>query len=199
MKELTGVLYQDRPLDLLRCARLGVTSLPGESERDFRIRLRDHAREQRDEQAEALRAKYRPKLERLEDALRRSEQAHAREGEQLQQQKAQNAISVGATILGAFVGGRRSALGRASTAARGMGRTRKEAADVERAEANVEAARAKLDTLNTEFQAESAALGVDFDAEREPLEPVQVRARKVDITVQSVSLAWVPADAIPTA
>jgi hypothetical protein len=195
-KELADWLFRTQTLELFACARLKATSLADESERDFRIRLRDLWHEQRDAAADALRRKYAPRLERLQARVERASAAHERESNQLQQQKVQSAISIGATVLGAFLGGgRRGTVGRAATAARGVGRGRKEAADVERAEAGVASAQSDLQALDAEFKAELAALDAGFDAERETLETVVVRVKKVDIAVRAVSLAWVPRSA----
>ena len=57
----------------------------------------------------------------------------ARESEQSSQQKLQAAVSIGATLVGALFGRKAisvGTLGRATTAARGMSRTMKEAGDV---------------------------------------------------------------------
>jgi hypothetical protein len=48
-----------------------------------------------------------------------------------------------------------STLGRATTAARGVGRSMKEGQDVERAQENVEAISQKLADLEADFQAET--------------------------------------------
>jgi hypothetical protein len=191
-RQLADWLYRNQALDIFHCAELGVSSMPGESERDFRIRLRDRWREERDRRVDALRTKYAPRLTRLEDQMRRAEQAHARESEQLQQQKMQSAISMGATLLGAFLGGRRAAVGRATTAARGLGRSQKEARDVERASDNLEVAKQRFDELEAEFQQELAGLESTFDASTIALETRAVRPRKAAVAVRSVVLAWAP-------
>jgi flagellar biosynthesis/type III secretory pathway protein FliH len=139
-----------------------------------------------------LRAKYAPRLTRLEEQIRRAEQTHARESEQLQQQKMQSAISMGATLLGAFLGGRRSAVGRATTAARGLGRSRKEARDVERAGDNLETAKQRLQELESEFQQELAGLKSAFDASTIALATRAIRPKKAAVAVRSVQLAWAP-------
>ena len=198
-KELLDVLYRGQTLELLACARLDAISRPGESERDFRIRLRDLWAAARDAAADKLRGKYEPRLERVRDRLERAEAARARETQQLEQQKVQSAISIGATVLGAFLGGgRRGTVGRAATAARGVSRSRKESADVERAAQGVAAVEADLAALDAEFKSELAALDSGFDAEREPLTAVVVRAKKVDIAVERVVLAWAPVRQTPS-
>src|SRR6185503_10068032 len=160
-KDLASWLYRNQRLELLESPTLDIISNPGESERDFRVRLQQLGREQRDDAVEKLRRKYAPKLEQLEERKRRAEQAVAREAEQAKGQKVQTAISFGATLLSSFLGRKRtslSTLGRATTAVRGVGRSMKESQDVDRAADNVEAISQNLADLEAEFQAETAAL-----------------------------------------
>jgi hypothetical protein len=194
-REYTDWLYRSRKLELYRSPMLREFSRPGESERDFRIRLVQAAREARDETLERLRKKYAPKLERLEDQIRRAEQAVAREAEQAKQQKMQTAISFGATLLSAVVGRKavsRSSLGRATTAARGVSRSMREAQDVDRARATLEVKRQRLAELEAEFEAETEEIREGFNPLAEELETVVVRPKKKDIAVNLVALAWAP-------
>src|SRR6185295_18958104 len=136
-KDLASWIYRNQRLELLESPTCEIVSNPGESERDFRVRLQQLAREQRDDAVEKLRQKYAPKFEALEDRKRRAEQAVARESEQAKDQKMQTAISFGATLLSSFMGRKRasmSTIGRAATAARGVSRSMREADDVDRAE-----------------------------------------------------------------
>src|SRR5262249_54034470 len=66
-------LYRNRKLQLWKCLSLKQTSKPVESEADFRIRLSQKAREERDEQVAALRQKYAPKRATLEEQLRKAQ------------------------------------------------------------------------------------------------------------------------------
>ena len=91
-------------MTLFRHSSLGVTSTPGESERDFRIRLQLEARTARDEAVDAVRKKYAPKQAALAERLRRAEQAVERETQQASDRKMQTAVSVGATLLRALFG-----------------------------------------------------------------------------------------------
>ena len=194
-KDLASWLYRNQRLELLESSTLDIVSNPGESERDFRVRLQQLGREQRDEEVEKLRRKYAPKLEQLEERKRRAEQAVAREAEQAKGQKMQTAISFGATLLSSFLGRKRaslSTLGRATTAVRGVGRSMKESQDVDRAEDNVSAISQKLADLEAEFQSETAALERSFDPQTEQLEKVSLKPTKANIAVKLVTLAWVP-------
>ena len=194
-KDFASWIYRNQRLELLESPSLDIVSNPGESERDFRVRLQQLAREQRDEAVEKLRRKYAPKFEQLEERKRRAEQAVARETEQAKGQKMQTAISFGATLLGSFLGRKRaslSTLGKATTAVRGVGRSMKESQDVDRAEENVAAVTQNLSDLEAEFQAETAALERSLDPQTEQLETVSLKPTKANIAVKLVTLAWAP-------
>ena len=123
-KSFTAWLTREQTLELLRSPSLGVVSKPGESERDFRVRLQQSAREARDAQVAALRQKYAPKMQALSERQRKAEQAVAREQEQVTSSRLQTGISLATTVFGAMFGRKTfsaSTLGRATTAARGVG------------------------------------------------------------------------------
>jgi hypothetical protein len=194
-RDLTKWLAATRRLTLWRSPGAGVYSQPGESERDFRIRLGQASREQRDERVAKLRQRYAPKLAALEERLRRAEQAETREQVQVQDQGLQAAISFGATILGAVLGRKAvsaTTLGRATTAARGAGRVLKERQDVGRARETVEVLQQRLADLEAELKAEVAALEARIDPTAERLEAVAIEPKRTNITVKLVALAWVP-------
>jgi len=194
-KDLGSWLYRNQRLELLESPTLDIVSNPGESERDFRVRLQQLGREQRDDAVEKLRKKYAPKLEQLEERKRRAEQAVAREAEQAKGQKVQTAISFGATLLSSFLGRKRTSLttlGRATTAVRGVGRSMKESQDVDRAEDNVSVISQKLADLEAEFQSETSELERSLDPQTEQLEKVSLKPTKANIAVKLVTLAWAP-------
>lgn len=194
-KDFKDWVYRTQTLDIFRNSSLGVTSRPHESERDFRLRLQQLVRERRDEETDALRKKYGGKVATLEDRIRRAEQAVQRESEQAKQQKLQTVISLGATLLSAFLGRKtvsRSSMGQATSAVRGMSRTMKEGKDIDRAQENVDALQYQVATLDAELQQEIQSLTAQWDVESIPLETLNVRPKKSNISTKLVSLAWVP-------
>jgi hypothetical protein len=194
-KDLVTWVYRERTLDLWKSPSAGVVSKPGESESNFRARIQQGAREERDAVADRLRQKYAAKLASLDERLRRAEQAVGREKQQSVEAGVQTAISVGATVLGALFGRKKlsaTTVGRATTAARGAGRTMKQAGDVQRAQESAEAVRQQIQALDAALQAELAARTAATDPLTEPLERVSVRPKKGDITVRRVALVWRP-------
>lgn len=198
-KALGRWLARSERLPLLRHALAGLVSKPGETERDFRIRLQHALRAARDEAIDGVRRKYASKQAAVAERLRRAEAAVAREQQQASDSKVQTALSMGATLLGALLGRRAvsaSTLGRATTAARGVGRSMREAADVKRAQESVEAVQAALEKLEAQIEADVAAVAAGFDLQA-PLEQVSVAPKRGQVDVLFVALAWVPERAAP--
>jgi hypothetical protein len=194
-KGVEETLYRTGKLQLLRSPSFGETSRPGEAERDFRIRLADLAREQRDAQVEALRKKLAPKVAQIQDRIRRAEQAREREQSQASQQTWQSVLSVGTAVVGALFGRKMlsaSTLSRAGTAARGVGRAVQQREDVGRAEENVEALQQQLAALQTETQAEIDQLQRKLDPQTETFETIDLKPKRKDVEVKLLTLAWAP-------
>jgi hypothetical protein len=189
-------LFRSQALRVFRSPSLEVSSQPGESEKDFRLRLQQSGRERRDQLLERIRQRYAARIGSLQERIRRAAQAVDREKEQAKQQKMQTAISVGVTILDALLGGRkavrRGTIGRATTAARGAGRILKEGQDVGRAEENVQALQQQLAELEAQAARESEALKTAVDPLSEELESLEVRPKKTDVSVRVLSLGWAP-------
>ena len=115
---------QTERLDVLRHPTLKTASAPGESERDFRIRLQLEGRAARDAAVEGVRRKYAGKQAALAERLRRAEAAVGREQEQASEQRTQTAVSFGATVLGALFGREGRVDGHARTRNHGGARRR---------------------------------------------------------------------------
>jgi hypothetical protein len=199
-KDLTAWICGNRALQLLQSPSSKMFSSPGESERDFRIRLQQAAREARDVLIAQARLKYAPKVAQLQERIRRAQEAVERERSQARQQQVQTAISFGATLLGAVLGRKAvssSTLGRAATAARGVGRSMKEGQDVGRAEETVATLQQQLQDLNAEAEVEIAELQSRVDPLAEPLTSVSIKAKKTNISLQLVALAWLPYRILP--
>ena len=194
-KDFGGWLFRTQKVELFRSPSTKEVSKPGESERDFRVRLQQTGREQRDKGAETLRQKYASKMAMLQDRIRRAELAKEKQQAESRSSQVQAAISVGASILGAFLGRKTisaSNIGRATTAVRSAGRVMKESQDVGAAEENVTALQQQLTELEAQFKSESEALAAATDPLNEKLETISIKPTKANIAVKLVALAWTP-------
>jgi len=178
-------------LTLLRCTAPKLLSRVGESERDFRVRCAQAAREVRDGQREKLRERFESKMATLSDRLSRAELTVQREAQQAGQRKVDAAISVGTALLGSFLGRRGVAASRVSTALNNVNRIPEEAADAQRARETAERIRSQLADLQGELERELAELDLP-DADALELEPVRVLAKSTGIATRYVGLLWIP-------
>lgn len=194
-KDFGGWLFRTQKVELFKSPSTKEVSKPGESERDFRVRLQQTGREQRDKGAEMLRQKYASKMTTLEERIRRAALAKEKQQAESRSSQVQAAISVGASILGAFLGRKTisaSNIGRATTAIRSAGRVMKESQDVGAAEENVAALQQQLADLEAQFKSESDALAAATDPLNEKLETVSIKPTKANIAVKLVALVWTP-------
>ncbi len=194
-KDFAGWLFRNQKVDLFKSPSTKEVSKAGEAERDFRVRLQQFGREARDKQSDKLRQKYAPKIAALHDRIRRAGQMVERQQAESRSSQMQAAISVGASILGAFLGRKTVSatnIGRATTAIRGAGRAIKESQDVGQAQENVAVLQQKLADLEAQFKTETDALIVSIDPFTENLETLSLKPTKTNIAVKLIALAWVP-------
>ena len=181
--------------ELFESRSLKMVSSAGESEGAFRIRLQQAVREARDETVAKLREKYAKKIETIQGQIDRAELTVQREEQQAKSEKLQTAVSFGATLLGAFLGRKAiktSSIGRATTAARGVGRSMRAQEDVALAEQKLADLQAKMEELEAAFEKEAAALQANEDPSAQPLESVTVRPSSTGTVLHLAALAWVP-------
>ncbi|THJ20375.1 MAG: ATP-binding protein [Nitrospira sp. CG24D] len=194
-KDFGGWLFRTQKVELFKSPTTKDVSKPGESERDFRLRLQQSGRELRDKAAESLRQKYAPRIAALEDRIRRAEQMKTKQQAESRSSQVQAAISVGASILGAFLGRKTISatnIGRATTAIKSAGRVMKESQEVGYAEENVAALQQQRADFEAQFKTESDALAAATDPLNEKLETISIKPTKANIAVKLVALAWTP-------
>jgi hypothetical protein len=194
-REFKRWVRQTEVITLYRSKKYRLTSTAGESEGDFRVRLQQLANEKRDIAVAKLRKRYASKATTLENRLLRAEQAIEREQQQSTKKKLDTAVSFGTAILGAVLGRKRLSSTTASkmgTAIRSASGARKEAADVARAKQTAAKVRKDLEALNLELEKEVDALEDAYDAQDEPLDEVEIRAKVADVHVPMVGLLWMP-------
>ncbi|MCF6277476.1 MAG: hypothetical protein L3J16_01845 [Anaerolineales bacterium] len=194
-KDFSSWLYGSQRLELLKSPSLKQISQPSEDERDFRIRLQQISRERRDDVIDKLRTKYASKLATLQERKRKAEQAVEKQAEQAKKAKMDTALSVGATLLGAFTGRKvlsQSNINKAKSAMRGFTKSADERQDVKRAQETVDAIAGQIADLNTQFEEDMAELESKIDPLTETLETLSLKPKKADIQVQLMTLVWVP-------
>jgi hypothetical protein len=194
-------LLQFASLELMQYPDLKLVSRPDETEEAFQGRVALALREKRDLEVGKLRQRYTPKLNAMEEKIRRAQEKIGREKSQVTQQTMQTAISVGATVLGALFGRKKittGTIGRATTAMRGAGRIGREKGDVQRAEENLQVLQNQLAELQSEFENARTKIQNTLDLTLPQMEKVQISPRKSDILLTAFGLVWTPWHQLPS-
>jgi len=192
-KQFRTWLRRNEYIRLQRSEKFRMTSIPEESEGEFRARLQQTAAEQRDQAIAKVRKRYATKATALENRLLRARQAIERESGQSGAQMVSTAVSFGTAILGAVLGRKRlsaSTASRVGTAIRSAGSARKQASDVARARGREAKVQADIERLNDDLEAEVAGLDTAYDAQAEELTEILVKPKAADVHVLLFGLLW---------
>jgi hypothetical protein len=187
-KDFSNWLFRTQKLQLLKSENLNAFSRPEETERDFRIRLQQTAREQRDQQVEKLRKKYSSNFARLDERIRRAQTTFEKQKTEVTGQKYEAAVSFGATLLGSLLGRRTG--GSATRTAREISRSMKETKEKEGAEANLKTLQTERANLDAQFQSEVNLLETKTDPLAENFTKTSITPVKANVSVRLVTLVW---------
>ncbi len=190
--QLKAWLYRERPLRLFHVPALKLTSMPGESEVEFAVRVREQARAARDAAVEKTREVFGRKVDVVERKLLTARNRLDREKSQYDSQRLESAVRVGSTVLGALLGRRTVTGARAATAARQVGRAATQRDDVQRAERSIEELTGMLAQIEADLGEALEAVRADWAVDSLQIETVNLPPKKSEIEVELVALAWVP-------
>jgi hypothetical protein len=194
-KALKSFLYRERTLRVWNCAALKEWSRVAETEREFRLRLVQASREERDKDVEVLRAKYAPKQAAIQEQIRRAYERMEREQAQASRSTWDATISMGSSVLGALLGRKgvsKTSVTRAATAAKAASRAVQQRDGASQAVGSLEALQRKYNDLQAKFQDEIEVLDAALRPEALVFESLPLRPKKTDITIERVVLAWMP-------
>lgn len=200
MKDLSGLqksfvehLYQYQQLELFRVSALKLESRPGESEGDFRVRLSDMLREQKDKAIEDLKVEYGARQKNLEEKLTNALNNLEKEKVDVKAKATDTLISFGVAVVGAFLG--RSAvsitnISRVATGVKSAGKVLKERADVQNAEQEVLALQQELSGLAADLERQGAEIAKNFAVEAFPVETFTIKPRRSDVFDVRTYILW---------
>lgn len=189
-RDLSDHLYRSCRLGLMWSPGLGAFSRPGEGKAEFMLRLTQLAREARDQEVDKLREKYDKRFEQMSDRLRRAEATLVRKEADARSRKQELLASVGASVLGMFLG-RRSL--RSASASLGKYRMQTSSELVRKeAEDKVEDLQRETEELRRELKEQTDRISSRWDDAVQDLEEVTVMPRRNDVRVEGVSIGWIP-------
>jgi hypothetical protein len=194
-KALVDHLYRTRTMQVMRNPQLKLVARVGETPEAFAARCSAAATEGADRDQVALQAKYENRITKARDAwgaaMDKVAQAQAAENA-----RRQSDIAAGAgNLLGAVLGGRRSARTMARDMSRvltGGGRGEEAAQRVRSAENRALDRQEALTKLEADLARDLAAIDEEWSAKAAAIEPVEVPLERSDIRVTARSLVWIP-------
>lgn len=188
-------LYRNQKLQLWKCLPLKQASKAGETQADFRVRLSQQAREQRDAAIEELRQKFAPKIAALQERIRKAQIKVEKEKSQATEKTLSAALSIGASLLGAVFSRKMTSsanITRAASSMKQASRIARERQDISDANEGVDVLSQRLEELNNELKTETDKIQSDLAPDKLPLTEVVVQPKKSEINVSSVTLVWLP-------
>jgi hypothetical protein len=193
-------LYRNHELELLHNASLKVYSRIGESREDFEKRCQAVADEKTDADASKLRDVLAEKIDRVNDAIQKSEDklrelqfdAETRK----QDQRSTQILDIAGGLLGGLLGGRRSTR---SIITGGIRRSQSKGRMAARAEERLKTAENRYselledrDKLEDELQEDLFQIQTEWSDKAADISTMSVGLEKTDISVDDVVLVWIP-------
>ena len=193
---LKNHLARTAKLTAWRASVIDAVSQPDEDEGAFRVRIGQRVKEWRDAEIERVRNRHAAKLASLTDRIERARQKVEREKAEAKNQSLQTYVSIGSAVIGALLGRKMASsttIGKAASSMRSASRAARQQADVAHAEESLGSLEEKRLALEDEIAGELDRIRLEATPERIELEAIEIPARKSDIAVEEVVLAWVPA------
>jgi Helicase HerA, central domain len=194
-KALVDHLYRTRTMQVTRNPELKLVARVGETPEQFAVRCSAAATERADQDQLTLQTKYESRITKargsLGAAMDRVAQAQAAENTRRQS----DVVAGAGGLLGAVLGGRRSARSMARHMSRvltGQGRREEAAQRVRSAENRAVDRQEALTKLEADLARDLAAIDEKWAAKAAAIEPVEVPLERSDIRVTARSLVWIP-------
>ena len=189
-KDLQDFLYYTCVLKLKKNTELDIIQNPDEPDRDFQIRLLQIAREQRDTEVDSLKKKYSKQLDKLEDKIRKLEFDLSSDESDYEARKREEIIGAGESVLGFFLGSRRTST--ATTAARRRRLTSKAKMNISKTKKEIIEAKKDVTQLEEELKKAVEKIVEKYEKGIERLSYEEFKPKRSDIKIKSVALAWKP-------
>jgi len=182
------VLLSEMKLDLFYNRNLKLLSHPGESREDFILRCRKVVEGRARRETESLRERYQRRLEKLEDSLEREKARLETLETTYKGRVAEEALSVGETLLRLALGGKpTTALSRSARKRRMSAETKRRIAEKKQ---RIEDIKEKILILQNEIQKKIEEIQNKYKTIVSGIEPYPVRLEKQDIIISNVFLIW---------
>jgi hypothetical protein len=190
-RDLKETLLGVERLELYVCAALKTYSRVGESKDAFAERVRALADDLADQELAALRGKVLEKKRRIEDRIQAEALDVERARATVSARKQETFLSVGESVLGMFLGGRKPTrvLSQAASKQRMAGTA---ASQLQKEEAQLASAQSEMEELEASLARDVERIRADKAALAETIATFPVALERDDVRVEEVALLWIP-------
>ncbi len=183
-KDLTDHVVAHEQREVMSNPDLKFFARPGETPEAFTARCQQTAADEADKKAAPLRTKYESKLRTLHTRLGSA----TTKAQQASSAASSSVMDSAASVLGGFLGGRRS-VSSISSAAR---RTSAAKGRADAAQAKVGEVQSQIADLEAELTAELEALNAEWQGKAANVVPVTIELKRTAVRVTDLRLLWVP-------
>ena len=187
-KDFTDWVFANHSLELFFSPLLEAYSNPGEKQDEFKVRITQTIREQRDAAIEELRTKTAKTMKSLQDKAEKAASKVDVQQAQSSGAKLSAAVEIGGSILGAIFG-RKTSLVKASTIS-SASRAWKEGADVKAAQSELESLKADIAKLEKQIDDDTQKIRDQYDPATLAFETFKLSPQKKNIQVTATGILW---------
>jgi phage host-nuclease inhibitor protein Gam len=189
-RSLPDYLLRSSRLKISTHKDLKITQQQGEDERAFSIRVRDAARERRDSEVQKIQDDYESKISKIETKIKSLERSLQSDQDEVKARKREEYLGVGETVLGFFIGRRRST--GITTASRRRRMTQQAQNDVEKAQGKLSDLKKDVDELEAELKDAVGRITRRWDGVLDEVSTIEIKPSRSEIDIDLLALAWVP-------
>ena len=190
--DLKNHLHRSQTVTLQANRELKLYSRIDESEADFEARCQAAADEAKDEEVAKIRERITARMDKLEVAIAKYQDRIEELQADVRNRRNQDLISIGSSVLGSILGGRASTSTIARSAGRAATRGQSAAQRIRTVENRIEEKNLALEDLEDDLREAVAEVEEEWNEKAEAIEPMEISLEKNDITVDEVSLLWLP-------
>lgn len=187
-KDFADWVYANHSLEVFYSPLLEAYSNPGEKQDEFKARVTQTAREQRDAAIEELRAKTAKTMKSLQDKAEKASAKIDAQKAQSTSAKLSTAAQIGGSLLGMLMG-RKTSVVKASTVS-SASRMWKEGQNVKAAENELESIKADIAALEQQVADETQKIRDLYDPATLTLETFKLTPVKKNIQVTATGILW---------
>lgn len=187
--KLSEFLYRNKSYSISTHPTLKISQEQEESKADFLMRVKQAAREERDQEIDKLEKKYDTKLDNINSKINKLTSSLSSEEAEYDSRKREEIFGIGETVLGVLLGRRRTT--GITTASRRRRMTTQTKHKIEETSKEIEELKKEMSELEQELEEQVQEITDKWDNVEDKIEEYKINPRRTDIDVDEPKLAWI--------